>query len=328
MIFTLKYFTPIIMFFYFAHNVAHGFLDVVARAGPNLDYSMNPACALVGPEPDILAGSVVQFLCNPPVLARYISLDINQAGPSMLQIAEVVVKEYNSMDCVTNDSKVLFCWLETLLPHGSTPFLFAAKTTCHDLIWQFFLFENLPFKHKVNRVCFLKMPLVLALYLYYKSIYPSSGTVMTDWKKEEKKSASIITIAQSCKESLPKFLPFVVVFTKSWRTNLMMVIIWLFPKPMILFNLLHSTYFLIQSIEALFAYDWTATQSSDFANKPARVATNGRISTYSSTCKPKTTTKHQLTPGHVNHKLLQNIQLTPAHVSHKLPQNINLLQDM
>ncbi|XP_033636723.1 uncharacterized protein LOC117297684 [Asterias rubens] len=92
---------------------AHGFLDVVARAGPNLDYSMNPACALVGPEPDILAGSVVQFLCNPPVLARYISLDINQAGPSMLQIAEVVVKEYNSMDCVTNDTLFAYDWTAT-----------------------------------------------------------------------------------------------------------------------------------------------------------------------------------------------------------------------
>ena len=55
-------------------------------------------------------GTDTEFLCDPPRVARYVSLDINTTHPlvsdAIFMLAEVTVKEYTSGECPAPESKI------------------------------------------------------------------------------------------------------------------------------------------------------------------------------------------------------------------------------
>ncbi|XP_071785288.1 fucolectin-3-like [Asterias amurensis] len=79
------------------------FRAAVVRAGLSPDFIQNQQCGLPATESQSTDGAVVEFLCEPPVIARYVSLDIDPSRPdvtlAILQIAEVNVQEYTSQEC-------------------------------------------------------------------------------------------------------------------------------------------------------------------------------------------------------------------------------------
>ena len=81
-------------------------IAAVARAGNSSNYYENQQCGSPTTNAQSKMGAVIEFLCDPPVLAKYVSLDIDPSSPGvnnpMLQIAEVTVKEYKSEECVTS----------------------------------------------------------------------------------------------------------------------------------------------------------------------------------------------------------------------------------
>ena len=85
------------------------FIAAVARVGNSSNYYENQQCGLPATEAQSQQGAVTEFLCDQPVLARYVSLDINSSSPgvieAILQIAELTVDEYTSKECVPNNSK-------------------------------------------------------------------------------------------------------------------------------------------------------------------------------------------------------------------------------
>ena len=86
-------------------------IAAVARAGNSSNYYENQQCGSPTTNKQSKRGSVIEFLCDPPVLAKYLSLDMNSTSPDvenpMLQIAEVTVKEYKSEECVTSKKTTL-----------------------------------------------------------------------------------------------------------------------------------------------------------------------------------------------------------------------------
>ena len=74
------------------------------------DFIQNQQCGLPATESQSTDGAVVEFLCEPPVIARYISLDIDPSTPdvtvAILQIAEVNVQEYTSQECAGIAGKI------------------------------------------------------------------------------------------------------------------------------------------------------------------------------------------------------------------------------
>ena len=86
-------------------------IAAVARAGNSSNYYENQQCGSPTTKKQSKKGAVIEFLCDPPVLAKYLSLDIHSSSPDVqhpvLQIAEVTVKEYKSEECVTSKTTTL-----------------------------------------------------------------------------------------------------------------------------------------------------------------------------------------------------------------------------
>ena len=79
------------------------------RAGVSSYYTENQKCGSHVTDNQAYAGAVIEFFCDPPVLAKYVSVDIDpsssvDANP-VLQIAEVMVEEYTSEECAANSCK-------------------------------------------------------------------------------------------------------------------------------------------------------------------------------------------------------------------------------
>ncbi|XP_033646190.1 uncharacterized protein LOC117305429 [Asterias rubens] len=70
------------------------FIGVTVRAGVNLTHTKNQPCGSPATEEQSVEGVMVGFMCDPPVKAKYVSLDINARGK--LDIAEVTVEEYSA----------------------------------------------------------------------------------------------------------------------------------------------------------------------------------------------------------------------------------------
>ncbi|XP_033636722.1 uncharacterized protein LOC117297683 [Asterias rubens] len=79
------------------------FNGVTVRAGLSENYTENTECTSLVTSPS--NGAVLEFLCDPPALAQYISMDKDQATPSgggtILRITEVSVYEYASEECAS-----------------------------------------------------------------------------------------------------------------------------------------------------------------------------------------------------------------------------------
>ncbi|XP_071809531.1 uncharacterized protein [Asterias amurensis] len=76
------------------------FIGATARAGLTSDYAVNQRCGEPATSSQATAGATNIFLCDPPVVARWISFDIDRSLPGVnpneayLQLAEVSVKVY------------------------------------------------------------------------------------------------------------------------------------------------------------------------------------------------------------------------------------------
>ena len=95
------------------------FIGATVRAGVNSNYIENQMCGLPATAAQSYDGAVNALLCDPPVMAKYVSLDIDPSSPgvteAILQIAELTVEEYTSGEC---DGKIVggaFC-LSVLFP--------------------------------------------------------------------------------------------------------------------------------------------------------------------------------------------------------------------
>ncbi|XP_022096135.1 uncharacterized protein LOC110982186 [Acanthaster planci] len=79
------------------------FTAAVARAGLNSDYAQNYPCGSPVTMEQSGDGATVEFVCDVPRLARYVSLDIDPSSPdvtnAILQLAEVVIHEITSSEC-------------------------------------------------------------------------------------------------------------------------------------------------------------------------------------------------------------------------------------
>ena len=73
------------------------------RAGASPSYAENQPCGSPATRAQSHNGATVEFLCDPPRLARYVTLDIDSSSPdvtnAVLQIGEVTVKEYTTGEC-------------------------------------------------------------------------------------------------------------------------------------------------------------------------------------------------------------------------------------
>ena len=80
------------------------------RAGVSSNYTDNQKCGSQVTDNQTYAGAVIAFLCDPPLLAKYVRLDIDPSNSSdailVLQIAEVMVEEYTSKECAENSCKI------------------------------------------------------------------------------------------------------------------------------------------------------------------------------------------------------------------------------
>ncbi|XP_071785340.1 uncharacterized protein [Asterias amurensis] len=80
------------------------FNAATVRAGESFEISENQPCGLPATEAQSKPGAVIVFVCDPPVVARYVSIDIDVTYPSvrddyLLQIAEVKVEEATNKEC-------------------------------------------------------------------------------------------------------------------------------------------------------------------------------------------------------------------------------------
>ena len=92
----------------------------------------NQQCGLPASPFQSQTGAVVEFLCDPPVLAQYISVDKGPSSsqPVVVLLGEVTVVAYTAGECidssivpaqteesVTNDGKKIMLWAETNEKH-------------------------------------------------------------------------------------------------------------------------------------------------------------------------------------------------------------------
>ena len=82
----------------------------VVRAGIQGDIFNNAACGLpVTQDQASIPGAHLQFVCDPPVIARFVSVDdgFHVSGPdeNFLTLCEVMVEEYPTGHCPQSTSK-------------------------------------------------------------------------------------------------------------------------------------------------------------------------------------------------------------------------------
>ena len=89
----------------------HRFTGAVVRAGGSPNYTENQPCGLPATRAQSYIGAVNEFLCDPPRMARYVTLDIDSSSPdvsyAILQIAEVTVEEFTPGECPANDGETM-----------------------------------------------------------------------------------------------------------------------------------------------------------------------------------------------------------------------------
>ncbi|XP_071793021.1 uncharacterized protein [Asterias amurensis] len=73
--------------------------NAVVRAGTSRNIQSNPQCGdVVSPAMATPRGGTIELVCDPPLVARYISVDIPSDKHSFLQLCEVTVKEFIGED--------------------------------------------------------------------------------------------------------------------------------------------------------------------------------------------------------------------------------------
>ena len=73
--------------------------NAVVRAGTSADIHDNPQCGdKVSSDMAAPTGGTIELVCDPPLVARYISVDIPSDRRSFLQLCEVTVKELITED--------------------------------------------------------------------------------------------------------------------------------------------------------------------------------------------------------------------------------------
>ena len=80
----------------------------IVRAGIESDIFNNAACGLpVTSDQASIPGAHIPIVCDPPVIARYVSVedDIPTADSNALTLCEVMVEEYPMEDCHQTRSK-------------------------------------------------------------------------------------------------------------------------------------------------------------------------------------------------------------------------------
>ncbi len=85
-------------------------IGAVVRAGIKSDILNNAACGLpVTPAQASIPGAHIPILCDPPVIARYVSVDdddhIDHPDHHVLTLCEMTVEEYPMEDCLQITSK-------------------------------------------------------------------------------------------------------------------------------------------------------------------------------------------------------------------------------
>ena len=86
------------------------FTAAVAQAGCSLPYSDNQACRLPATRAHSYDAAVIEFTCDSPQLARYMTLDISPSSPgvtnALLQMGEVTLEEITSGECSRISGKI------------------------------------------------------------------------------------------------------------------------------------------------------------------------------------------------------------------------------
>ena len=82
--------------------------NAVVRAGTSRNIQRNPQCGdVVSPAMATPRGGTIELVCDPPLVARYISVDIPSDKHSFLQLCEVTVKEFIGEDACREPEPVV-----------------------------------------------------------------------------------------------------------------------------------------------------------------------------------------------------------------------------
>ena len=85
-------------------------MGAVARAGLSSNFAENQPCGSPATRAQSTRGAAVEFLCDPPRMARYVTLDIDasrtEAEHPSLMLAEVTVDEYTCGECADIKGKL------------------------------------------------------------------------------------------------------------------------------------------------------------------------------------------------------------------------------
>ena len=101
----------------------------IVKAGKESDTSKNAACGLpVTMDQASIPGAHIDFVCDPPVIARYVSVDkkvrVISGLDSTLTLCEVMVEEYHKAACPqTKSKKSLWVTLHNFKPEHMGPLL-------------------------------------------------------------------------------------------------------------------------------------------------------------------------------------------------------------
>ena len=75
-------------------STADRLIGATVRAGVNPNIINNMMCGSAVNKTQAQPGAWIEFVCNPPTLAHFVSVDINNGYKVALQLCEVMVKEY------------------------------------------------------------------------------------------------------------------------------------------------------------------------------------------------------------------------------------------
>ena len=88
---------------------ASSHVTATVRAGPSTDYAENTQCGLAITASEHQVWALVERVCDPPMMARYITMDVQHpTSPTalvVLRIADIAIKKYASEECARNSSK-------------------------------------------------------------------------------------------------------------------------------------------------------------------------------------------------------------------------------
>ena len=96
-----SYFVPMHLFYRFTIPCSgNRSSDVVSRVGISSRYNtQNQQCGSIVTADQVYDGAMISFVCDPPLRARYVSLEMDLMDDSVLSIAEVTVEEHSTPQC-------------------------------------------------------------------------------------------------------------------------------------------------------------------------------------------------------------------------------------